>query len=106
MPMGLPRVLLLDLDDTILDDTGPRDSCWKDACGEAAGAFPGVLDLEAAQAVGIAGVWVDAGGRGFPGSIRPAHTIRSLADLLGAAAPPDAAPPSDFRRAAVPPSRQ
>jgi putative hydrolase of the HAD superfamily len=36
----LPSVLLLDLDDTILDDTGARDDCWRIACGEAAEARP------------------------------------------------------------------
>ena len=32
----LPSVLLLDLDDTILDDTGARDECWRIVCEEAA----------------------------------------------------------------------
>jgi putative hydrolase of the HAD superfamily len=32
----LPQTLLLDLDDTILDDTGARDRCWEVACDEAA----------------------------------------------------------------------
>ena len=32
----LPRVLLLDLDDTILDDSGARDRCWQQTCEEAA----------------------------------------------------------------------
>lgn len=32
----LPVALLLDLDDTILDDTGSRDRCWTVACEEAA----------------------------------------------------------------------
>jgi putative hydrolase of the HAD superfamily len=30
--MGLPRALLLDLDDTILDDSGGVIACWRDAC--------------------------------------------------------------------------
>ena len=42
----LPPVLLLDLDDTILDDTGARDECWRVACNEAADARPS-LDPEA-----------------------------------------------------------
>jgi putative hydrolase of the HAD superfamily len=42
----LPSVLLLDLDDTILDDTGAREECWRVACTEAAEAHPG-LDAEA-----------------------------------------------------------
>jgi putative hydrolase of the HAD superfamily len=42
----LSSVLLLDLDDTILDDTGARDECWRLACDAAADARPG-LDAEA-----------------------------------------------------------
>ena len=38
----LPPVLLLDLDDTILDDSGARDECWRVACSEAAAARPGL----------------------------------------------------------------
>jgi putative hydrolase of the HAD superfamily len=34
-PVSLPAVLLLDLDDTILDDTGARDRCWQETCAEA-----------------------------------------------------------------------
>jgi putative hydrolase of the HAD superfamily len=33
-------VVLLDLDDTILDDTGARDECWRVACDEAAETRP------------------------------------------------------------------
>jgi putative hydrolase of the HAD superfamily len=33
-PRQLPPVLLLDLDDTILDDSGARDACWRAACEE------------------------------------------------------------------------
>ncbi len=32
----LPRVLLLDLDDTILDDSGGSDECWLTVCSEVA----------------------------------------------------------------------
>jgi putative hydrolase of the HAD superfamily len=32
----LPNVLLLDLDDTILDDSSARDRCWQETCDEAA----------------------------------------------------------------------
>ena len=38
----LPRVLLLDLDDTILDDSGARDRCWQETCDEAARRNPAV----------------------------------------------------------------
>ena len=41
----LPSVLLLDLDDTILDDSGARDRCWQETCEEAARRCP---DLDAA----------------------------------------------------------
>jgi len=37
--------MLLDLDDTILDDTGSRDRCWRAACLEAADRYRG-LDAE------------------------------------------------------------
>ena len=46
MNQKLPRVLLIDLDDTILDDTGARDESWRVACKEAASNCPG-LDSEA-----------------------------------------------------------
>lgn len=32
----LPRAVLLDLDDTILDDSGKVDACWREACQECA----------------------------------------------------------------------
>jgi putative hydrolase of the HAD superfamily len=38
----LSSVLLLDLDDTILDDTGARDECWRLACDAGADARPGL----------------------------------------------------------------
>jgi len=31
-PMPLPKAFLLDLDDTILDDSGSIDACWREAC--------------------------------------------------------------------------
>ena len=46
MEDALPPTLLVDLDDTILDDSGARDECWRLACAEAAEARPG-LDAEA-----------------------------------------------------------
>lgn len=33
--MRLPKAILIDLDDTILDDGGPTESCWTDACASA-----------------------------------------------------------------------
>ena len=41
----LPATLLLDLDDTLIDDTGARDRCWEIACDEAAAAHD--LDRDA-----------------------------------------------------------
>jgi putative hydrolase of the HAD superfamily len=38
----LPAVLLLDLDDTILDDSGARDRCWEETCLEASRRNPAV----------------------------------------------------------------
>jgi len=43
---ALPAVLLLDMDDTILDNTGAQDEAWRQACISAAEAHPG-LDVEA-----------------------------------------------------------
>ena len=45
----LPAVILLDLDDTILDDTGRRDACWRTACTEAAELWADI-DVEALYA--------------------------------------------------------
>jgi putative hydrolase of the HAD superfamily len=39
---GLPRAILLDLDDTIIDDSGAADSIWTAVCAEAAGRVPGL----------------------------------------------------------------
>lgn len=44
--MQLPRAILLDLDDTILDDGGTVEGCWIDACAEAGVRDPN-LDVEA-----------------------------------------------------------
>lgn len=43
--MQLPKGLLIDLDDTILDDSGCVESCWVDACSEAVSHIPN-LDAE------------------------------------------------------------
>jgi putative hydrolase of the HAD superfamily len=42
----LPAGILIDLDDTILDDSGTVEGCWTDACAEAGLRIPG-LDVEA-----------------------------------------------------------
>jgi putative hydrolase of the HAD superfamily len=36
-PPPLPKAMLVDLDDTLLDDSGAAEECWRDACGLAAG---------------------------------------------------------------------
>jgi putative hydrolase of the HAD superfamily len=46
--MSLPSVLLLDLDDTILDDTGSRAACWAETCAEAVRRRP-EIDVDALQ---------------------------------------------------------
>lgn len=39
---SLPRAILIDLDDTLLDDTSNVDTCWTDACALAESRLPGV----------------------------------------------------------------
>jgi putative hydrolase of the HAD superfamily len=39
---SLPKAILLDLDDTIIDDSGCVDECWADACAEAERLVAGV----------------------------------------------------------------
>jgi putative hydrolase of the HAD superfamily len=37
-----PRAILIDLDDTLIDDTSNVDACWDDACAATAPRLPGV----------------------------------------------------------------
>ncbi len=39
---SFPRVILIDLDDTLLDDSSNVDACWDDACDAVAPRLPGV----------------------------------------------------------------
>ncbi len=39
---SFPRAILIDLDDTLLDDTSYADGCWSDACALAEARLPGV----------------------------------------------------------------
>jgi putative hydrolase of the HAD superfamily len=57
----LPSVLLLDLDDTILDDTGARDRCWEATCDEAARRVPGLDAVALREAIEVERVrfWAD-----------------------------------------------
>lgn len=59
----LPRVLLLDLDDTILDDSGGSDECWLTVCSEVARERRGIDRDELRGAIETARrwYWSDAG---------------------------------------------
>lgn len=48
---ALPSVLLLDLDDTILDDSGARDRCWQETCDEAGRRLPSLDPAELYEAI-------------------------------------------------------
>ena len=39
---SLPHAIIFDLDDTILDDTGLADACWREVCGDAAPRLDGL----------------------------------------------------------------
>ncbi|MCH7484034.1 MAG: HAD family hydrolase [Chloroflexi bacterium] len=39
---SFPRAILIDLDDTLLDDSSNVDACWDDACASVAPRLPGV----------------------------------------------------------------
>ena len=47
-PKRMPRAVLLDLDDTILDDSSAVDRCWRDACAAHCGGLADVDTLYAA----------------------------------------------------------
>jgi putative hydrolase of the HAD superfamily len=59
--MPAPEAILIDLDDTIIDDNGCVDSCWHDAVTEAASSLNGfgVQDLRAAIDRQAAWYWSD-----------------------------------------------
>jgi putative hydrolase of the HAD superfamily len=56
LDINLPRVLLLDLDDTILDDTGSVVACWRSTCEEFAGRA-GVEALTLGEAIDLNRNW-------------------------------------------------
>lgn len=116
--MDLPRAILLDLDDTLIDDSGPVETCWADACAEAARRDPAVgptalrraiaeyagwwwrdpernrrgrLDLRAATAEIVAAAYARLGFPGHPDAPRIAHLYRDLREER-AALFPDAIP--------------
>lgn len=96
-----PKAILLDLDDTILDDSGDTVRCWREACrahgselGDQGrlGVVPAGAwmvgdnlewDVAAPQRLGIRGIWIDARGTGVPPghAARPDRIIRRLSDL-------------------------
>lgn len=49
--LHLPRAVLLDLDDTILDDSGATEHCWRDACSGCAPDLHGVDPDELYQTI-------------------------------------------------------
>jgi putative hydrolase of the HAD superfamily len=58
---ALPRALLLDLDDTILDDTSSVIDCWRDACDAHAHQLGGISPQELFDSVQAASIdyWSD-----------------------------------------------
>jgi putative hydrolase of the HAD superfamily len=53
----LARALLLDLDDTILDDSGPIDECWREACAAHASEFAGIAPPAVLDAIRTTSQW-------------------------------------------------
>lgn len=51
-----PKAIFLDLDDTILNDTGSVDACWRDACSIASARF-GVSSDALFDAIKVSGQW-------------------------------------------------
>lgn len=116
--MDVPRAVLLDLDDTIVDDSSSVEACWADACAEAARCDPSIdpgalrrtiaeysawwwgdpernrrgrLDLRAATAEIVAEAYARLGFPGHPDAPRIAHLYRDLREER-AALFPDAIP--------------
>jgi hypothetical protein len=85
MDHRLPLAVLLDLDDTILDDSGNVEECWMEACGahrlELGHPDPAVL----CEAIGRVRewYWADPDRCG----VRPDRIVRRLSDLRGAGPP-------------------
>jgi HAD superfamily hydrolase (TIGR01509 family) len=57
IPPPLPRALLLDLDDTILDDSGTALACWREACEAHAAGLGAVAPEEALAAIQRMRAW-------------------------------------------------
>jgi putative hydrolase of the HAD superfamily len=54
---ALPEAVLLDLDDTILDDSSTIDDCWRHACLASRGEYPGLDPAELQKAIKRTGEW-------------------------------------------------
>jgi putative hydrolase of the HAD superfamily len=81
----LPAGILIDLDDTIVDDSGTVEGCWADACAEAARRVPGldaaVLQREIAT---YANWWWSDGERIKRGRLDlQAATLEIFGDVMG-----------------------
>jgi putative hydrolase of the HAD superfamily len=57
MTSRLPRALLLDLDDTILNDSGNVDECWTNACSAFESELGGIAPAALREAIGRIGNW-------------------------------------------------
>jgi putative hydrolase of the HAD superfamily len=49
--MRLPEAVIFDLDDTILDDMGAVDSCWREVCGLGAAQLDGITAAQLLAAI-------------------------------------------------------
>lgn len=99
----MPQAVFLDLDDTILDDSGKVARCWREACF-AHRVYRRALDtlrvepretwmvgdnlewdVAAPRRLGIYGIWLDVRGAGLPSGheVRPDRIVRGLSELRG-----------------------
>lgn len=78
MNRQLPKAVLLDLDDTILDDSGSVEDCWSEACFAHASGPAGIDPRALLKAIDKT-----RDGAGLPDthSVRPDRIVRRLSDL-------------------------
>jgi putative hydrolase of the HAD superfamily len=57
MTLGLPKAMLLDLDDTILDDSSTIDECWREACLAYRAEHSGLDPAELQRVIKKTGEW-------------------------------------------------
>jgi putative hydrolase of the HAD superfamily len=55
--LALPKAVLLDLDDTIVDDSSTIDECWREACLAHRAGYPGLDPLELQGVIEQTGEW-------------------------------------------------